>query len=164
MAERGTALGVPYRDGEKPFSLEQAISKRGWEILWECGYRKAGVELIDAGEERQLVKTQLLKLKDHFEIVEKQDVVTFPNWLEQRLQTEFRVKMYTDERKHRGRPHVAAYLKNGKISASLEDPQINLTPSGGLVGEAKALKVIKKNRKALLQLWDQTRVDSQQLI
>lgn len=152
-------------------------------------YRKAAVELVDAGEEQHFVESQLTRLKNHLGIVEKQDVVTVPDWLEQRLQTDFlddtsegkvldivrlderlvkwipdfRVEIYTDESKHRGRPHVAVYLKNGKISVSLEDPPINLTPSGGLVGEAKALKVIKKNRKALLQMWDETRVDTQRL-
>lgn len=71
--------------------------------------------------------------------------------------------MWSNESQHAGRPHVKVHLKGGAISVSLDKEPENLTPRGGLVGEASALKVIKKHRKNLLKLWKQTRPDTQKL-
>ena len=189
LIERGAKLGAPYHNGEQPYALRNSTLETGWEVLWEFGYCPAAEELQKSGEDQILVSNQMKRLKSYLRIIEFQDVVVFPESLSQELKadfdktlpnekplnilrlderliksiTEFRVEMYTDESKHRGRPHVAVYLKNGKISISLDDPPENLTPSGGLVGEASALKVIEKNRDKLLKIWNETRVDTQKL-
>jgi hypothetical protein len=72
------------------------------------------------------------------------------------------VEIYFNEGQHRGRPHVAVVLPDGKVSVSLEDPPTLLTPHG-YRGEASALKVIKKHLIRLKKLWDDTRPDDQKL-
>lgn len=189
LIERGAKLGAPYHNGEQPYALRYTASETGWEVLWEFGYCQAAEELQKSGEKQTLISNQMTRLKSYLGITELQDVVALPKSLLHKLKadfdktlpnekpldilrlderliksiTELRVEMYTDESKHRGRPHVAVYLKNGKISISLEDPPVNLTPSGGLVGEASALKVIEKNRDKLLKIWNETRADTQKL-
>jgi hypothetical protein len=79
------------------------------------------------------------------------------NWI-----AEHRVEIYFNEGQHRGRPHVAIVLPDGKVSVSLENPPVLLTPHG-YRGEASALRVVNKYRERLQQLWDDTRPDDQKL-
>lgn len=44
--------------------------------------------------------------------------------------SEARVEIYYNEGQHRGRPHVAVILKDGKVSVSLDDPPVLLTKNG----------------------------------
>jgi hypothetical protein len=61
---------------------------------------------------------------------------------------EHRVEIYFNEGQHRGRPHVAVVLPDGKVSVSLENPPVLLTPHG-YRGEASALKVVNKHLERL---------------
>lgn len=189
LISRGAVLGKPFHNGEKEWQLRATVSQTGFEVLWEYGYKIAASELLAQGEDKQLITLHLDVLKSYLQIIEKDDVISMPHQLQSCLYTSFdsefsneppikverlderlvkgiknfRVEMYTDESKHRGRPHVAVYLKNGKVSISLDNPPKILTPSGGLVGEASALKAIGKHREELLKLWHETRADTQKL-
>jgi hypothetical protein len=76
--------------------------------------------------------------------------------------TEYRVEIYSNESQHAGRPHVAVFLPDGKISVSLEYPPVILTPHG-YRGEASAKRVVAAYRERLLKLWHETRPDDQKL-
>lgn len=51
LADRGAKLGAPFHNGQQLHALTSTISRTGWEILWEFGYLKAGIELVNAGVE-----------------------------------------------------------------------------------------------------------------
>jgi hypothetical protein len=161
----------------------------GLEVLWDEGYVPASKRLIAQGAPPAQVKAQMDKVKALLGIIEPSDLISFPPDLHDELVTdfkavivnepplamrrldervvkeisEFRVEMWSNESQHAGRPHVRVHLKNGAISVSLDPEPQNLTPRGGLIGEASALRVIKKKRKMLLDLWQQTRPDTQKL-
>lgn len=77
--------------------------------------------------------------------------------------SEFRMDIFHDESKHRGRPHVRVTLPDGHINISLEDPPEVLAGKRGLRGEAAAIKAVKEHRKSLLKFWKKTRPDDQKL-
>jgi hypothetical protein len=154
----------------------------GLEVLWDEGYVPASTRLIDQGVPPVQIKAQMDKVKALLGIIEPSDLISFPPDLHDELVTdlkaeivnepplamlrldervvkeisEFRVEMCSNESQHAGRPHVRVHLKNSAISVSLDPEPQNLTPRGGLIGEASALKVIKKHLKMLLDLWQQT--------
>ena len=164
-------------------------SDRGLEVLWDEGYVPASKRLIAQGVPPAQVHAQMDKVKALLGIIEPNDLILFPPNLYEELITdlkaeivnepplallrlderivkeisEFRVEMCSNESQHAGRPHVRVHLKNGAISVSLDPEPQNLTPRGGLIGETSALKVIKKHRQMLLDLWQQTRPDTQKL-
>ena len=164
-------------------------SGRGLEVLWDEGYVPAREALISQGVSAADIDVQLAKVKELLDIVEPGEFVAFPEKLhnqlitelaselasepplkKQRLDervvkaiTEFKIEMFSNESKHAGRPHVKVHLKGGAVSISLENPPVNLTPTGGIVGEALAIKVVAKYRKKLLKLWNDTRPDDQKL-
>ena len=189
LREEANRLAVPFLNrvvAPRP-SLTQ--SDRGLEVLWDEGYIPASEILIASGVSEAQVKAEMAKVKVLLDIIEPTDLISFPSDLHQALVddlmielaneppptvqrldervvpfiTELRVEMWSNESQHAGRPHVKVHLKDCAISVSLDPEPVNLTPRGGLVGEASALKVIKKNRGKLLKLWHKTRPDTQRL-
>lgn len=182
-------LAKPFLNREVPPRVTSTYSDSGFEILWDEGYLPASTHLLDEGISAPQIAIQLAKTKTLFGIVEPQDLISFPATLhdelvadlkaqiateppltKQRLDerlvkeiSEFRVEMWSNESQHAGRPHVRVHLKGGAISVSLDAEPENLTPRGGLIGEASALKAIKKHRTTLLNLWNATRPDTQRL-
>jgi hypothetical protein len=180
---------VPVLNGLVAPRPSRTQSDRGLEVLWDEGYIPASKYLIEAGVPERQVRTEMAKVKALLDIVEPSDLIAFPQNLHDELDkyfsaeiskeppltrlrldervvkliSEFRVEMWSNESQHAGRPHVKVHLKNGAISISLDPEPENLTPRGGLTGEATALKVIKKHRKKLLKLWQETRPDTQKL-
>lgn len=75
---------------------------------------------------------------------------------------QFRVEIWPNEGKHRGRPHVAVTLPRGQISISLDDPPEILTPKR-LPHEREALAIITQYRERLIDFWDESRPDTQRL-
>jgi hypothetical protein len=183
-------LAVPVLNGKVPAKPTYTQSDRGLEVLWDEGYVPASKLLIAKGVPAEQVKAEMAKVKGLLDIIEPSDLIAFPPDLHDELVndlraeisnepplallrldervvkfiSDFRVEMWSDESQHAGRPHVKVHLKNGAISVSLDLKPQNLTPRGGLIGEASALKVIKKHRKKLLKLWHKTRPDTQKLI
>ena len=189
LREEACRLAVPFLNrvlAPRP-SLTQ--SDRGLEVLWDEGYIPASELLIASGVSEAQVKTEMAKVKVLLDIIEPTDLISFPSDLHQALVDdlkielaneptttiqrldervvsfipELRVEMWSNESQHAGRPHVKVHLKDCAISVSLDPEPVNLTPRGGLVGEASALKVVKKYRGKLLKLWHNTRPDTQRL-
>lgn len=159
------------------------------EILWHVGAKPSAGALLAAGATPEQVTAALEAKKALFEIIEPTDCVKIPDDLASQINadietalskepeesfrslnekvvrwiTECRVEMYHNEGQHRGRPHVAVVLPDGKISVSLENPPIILTPNG-YRGEASALKVVKKHLRRLRKLWDDSRPDDQKIV
>lgn len=77
--------------------------------------------------------------------------------------SEFRMDIFHDESKHRGRPHVRVTLQDGHINISIEDSPEVLAGKPGLRGETAAIKAVKKHRESLLKFWMETRPDDQKL-
>jgi len=189
LRETAVKRAVPFLNGEVAVPHSDTYSGSGLEILWDEGYLPARATLIAQGVAAADIDLQLTKVKELLDIVEPGDLVAFPEELHgklitdiaseiasepplkrQRLDervvraiTEFKVEMFSNESKHAGRPHVKVHLKGGAVSISLDDPPESLTPTGGIVGEASAIKVVAKNRKTLLKLWNDTRPDDQKL-
>jgi hypothetical protein len=141
LSSRGAELSAPYHNGERPYVLRTTASETSWEVLWKFGHCPAAGELKTSGEDPGLVSKKMELLKSYFVITELKDVMIFLQDFSKKLKldfdkaiqneepikklrlderwiksiTEFCVEMYTDENKHRGRPHVVVYLKNGKI-------------------------------------------------
>jgi hypothetical protein len=183
-------LAVPVLNGKVLPRPTHTQSDRGLEVLWDEGYVPASKLLIAKGVPAEQVKAEMAKVKALLDIIEPCDLIVFPpdlhgelvNDLRAEISNEppltllrldervvkfisdFRVEMWSNESQHAGRPHVKVHLKNGAISVSLDHEPQNLTPRGGLIGEASALKVIKKHRRKLLRLWHKTRPDTQKLI
>jgi hypothetical protein len=152
------------------------------------GLRAGSKTLVDEGVSAPTLEAQMAKVKAQLGIVEPSDLIVFPPDLQAELVadfqgeianeqppsaerldervikeiSEFKVEMWSNEGKHAGRPHVRVHL-NYVISVSLDNEPENLTPSGGLVGEASALKIIKRNLDMLIELWNKTRPDTQRL-
>ena len=182
-------LAKPYLNREVPTPATLTRSDRGLEVLWDHGFVPAREVLLSEALPAEQVDEQLARVKALLEIVEPGDLVTLPEELLHDLRndlktevdkesaqgpqsllehviseiTEFRVEMWSNESRHAGRPHVRVHLKSAPISVSLDDPPVNLTPNGRLIGEAAALKVIKKHRDRLLEIWHSTRPDTQVL-
>lgn len=157
-------------------------------LVWYVGFLPSCDELIAHGAQKEQVSAALAKQKASLRIIEPSDLVPIPTNLAAELDgdlraalaeegesvprqldekvvkwiTEHRVEIYFNEGQHRGRPHVAVVLPDGKISVSLDDPPVLLTPHG-YRGEASALKVVKKHLQPLRTLWDETRPDDQKL-
>lgn len=157
-------------------------------IVWYVGVRQVRASLATHGATVEQIAGAVAALKQDLDIIEAEDLVQIPNDLArefaedlrgvlalepeeilQRLDeklvdfiTDARVEIYLNESQHRGRPHVAVVLQDGKVSVSLDDPPVLLTPHG-YRGEASALKVVKKHLPALRKLWDDTRPDDQKL-
>ena len=155
-------------------------------VLWRYGYRPGADELLALGATPDQIARAVQKQKAALEIYEPADLVPIPEKLAAEIAvdlatflfeepedglrrldervvdwiTDLRVEMYFDEPKHRGRPHVAVVLSDGKISVSLEDPPKILTPHG-YRGEASAKKMIEKTREPLLKLGKDSRQDTQ---
>jgi len=190
LRETAIQRAVPFLSGETAVRHSNTYSGSGLEILWDEGYLPARATLIAQGVPAADIDLQLAKVKELLDIVEPSDLVAFPADLHgkliteiaseiasepplkrQRLDervvraiTEFKVEMFSNESKHAGRPHVKVHLKGGAVSISLDDPPESLTPTGGIVGEASAIKVVAKNRKTLLALWNETRPDDQKIL
>jgi len=180
-------LAKPYLNGEYG-ELPAAVRGDIQAILWEYGYLPALPLLVAEGATAEQTARARRATKTLFEIIEAEDLVPIPPdlvahiardlpiFLDEESETalrrldekhvdwitEARVEMYFDEPKHRGRPHVAIVLPDGKISVSLEDPPVILTPHG-YRGESAARKVVAKYRVRLKALWDQSRPTTQQL-
>lgn len=188
--ELAVRLAKPVLNGEvaTPDSSVQGNDDT-FTILWEHGYLPGRDTLRQKGASEPQIQRALAEFKRLGGIIEVKDLVQFsPNLasdiqaaffaelpheppiavfrLDERIVrkiTAFRVEMFTDEGPHPGRPHVKVHLKSGAISISLDDPPVNLTPRGGLVGEASALKTIAQFRESLLAQWEDTRPDTQKL-
>jgi len=182
-------LAVPFLNGDIPLRPTHTQSDCGLEFLWDEGFVPASKLLIGDGIPREQVEAQLAKVKELLGVVEPSNLISFPRDLHDKLDSDFktelpneprlavlrldervvkfisdfRVEMWSNESQHAGRPHVRVHLRGSTISVSLDCEPENLTPRSGLVGEASALKVIKKHRKHLLKLWDETRPDTQKL-
>jgi hypothetical protein len=180
---------VPALNGDVAPKPSHTQSGRGLEVLWDEGYVPASKRLIETGVPERQVKAEMAKVKALLDIIEPADLISLPQKLHDELAknfraeisneppltklrldervvkfiSDFRVEMWSNESQHAGRPHVKVHLKEGAISISLDPQPKNLTPRGGLIGEATALKVIKKHRKKLLKLWRETRPDPQKL-
>ena len=77
--------------------------------------------------------------------------------------TDFRIDIFHDESKHRGRPHVRVALEGRHITISIEkDPEVLAGPRN-LRGEAAAIRCVRDNRKRLKAFWKKTRPDDQKL-
>ena len=190
LCEVAVRLAKPVLNGEvqQPAPKVQGDDQL-FTILWDYGYLPARDQVLAQGAtEAQIAKAQA-DFKTLGNIVEPSDLIRFPTDLAQKLHdtfirelpseprisrfrlderivreiTDFKVEMFTDEGLHRGRPHVKVHLKGGAVSISLDDPPVNLTQRGGLVGESTALKTIATHRKQLLELWKKTRPDTQKL-
>lgn len=171
-----------------PTDLPAGIEGDICALVWYVGAKPSRDELIALGATAEQADIALAVLKDTLRIVEPSDLVPIPVDLALTLQTElreafaaepedtpqrldervvdwiteYRVEIYSNEGQHRGRPHVAVVLPDGKISVSLDDPPMILTPHG-YRGEASARKVVTKYRDQLLELWHDTRPDDQKL-
>jgi hypothetical protein len=180
---------VPFLNGTARPRRTRTQSDYSLKTLWDEGFVPASRRLITDGVPPNHLKTAMNKFKRLLGIVEPDDLIFFPATLQKQLInelkaevaneeplatlrldervvseiSEFRVEMWSNESQHAGRPHVRVHLKNGIISVSLDPEPVNLTPRGGLIGEASALKVIKKYLKVLLDLWYRTRPDTQKL-
>jgi hypothetical protein len=156
--------------------------------LWYVGVVPSRDALVAAGATSEQIDAAMSALKAELAIIEPLDLVPIPTELaleieadlkkalaeepdsqRQRLDerlvnwiTEYRVEIYSNEGQHRGRPHVSVFLPGGRVSVSLDDPPILLTPNG-YRGEASAVKVVQKYRVKLLALWNDTRPDDQRL-
>lgn len=170
LRKEAIRLAKPFLNREVPSRATSTYSDQGFEVLWEEGYVPASKLLLAEGFSAPQVETQMAKIKTPFGIVEPRDLIQFPAELhhklvadlkveiateppltKQRLDerlvkeiSEFRVEMWSNESQHAGRPHVKVHLKGGAISVSLDKEPENLTPRGGLIGEASALRVIKR--------------------
>lgn len=171
-----------------PTDLPQGIEGDICALVWYVGAKPSRDELIGLGATSEQADLALAALKKTLGIIEPSDLVPIPVDLALSLQselreafaaepastpqrldervvgwiTEYRVEIYSNESQHRGRPHVAVVLPDGKVSVSLDDPPAILTPHG-YRGEASALKVVTKHRERLLELWHSTRPDDQKL-
>lgn len=76
---------------------------------------------------------------------------------------DFRMDIFHDESKHRGRPHVRVVLQDGTINISIEPEPKVLAGIRDLRGEAAAIKSVRENYTALLDFWNETRPDDQKL-
>lgn len=167
-----------------PKGIEGNIS----EGLWYVGVKGASEALIAAGATTEQAANAIIDHKNLLGIIEPSDLVLIPTGIAEKISRdlmkslldepdnsprrldevwvkcikELRVEIYFNEGQHRGRPHVAVVLPDGKVSVSLEDPPVLLTPHG-YRGEASALKVVKENLLLLRKLWDETRPDDQKL-
>ena len=191
LMEESTREVAAFQKGERPTSLEGApvtASDSISELVWYVGAMHVQREVIDAGATQEQLADALIRLKATLGIEEPKTFLALPSSLAtelanslrdaladepegqpQRLDEkliseipELRVEMYMNESQHRGRPHVAVSLPDGKISVSLDDPPQVLTPHR-LRGEASALQVIAKYRLRLLEIWSDTRPDDQRL-
>jgi len=155
--------------------------------LWDDGFLPARQVLLEEGVPSEQVHAQMAKAKEIFGVVEPADLTPLPLDLQTKLTTEleaeihkesgpellaerhireiteYKVEMWSNESKHAGRPHVTVTVRGVQISVSLDEEPKNLTPKGTIVGEASALRVVKKNRERLLQIWEETRPDTQKL-
>lgn len=157
-------------------------------ITWHIGMKPSRDGLLAAGATVEQVEAALAARKRLLDIIEPDDLVPIPpdlaedidrdlraalleesDDLRRRLDekhvdwiTEHRVEIYLNEGQHRGRPHVAVVLPDGKVSISLDDSPVLLTPHG-YREEASALKVVRKHLSRLRKLWDDTRPDDQKL-
>lgn len=179
------------QDGELPSvdaQLTTEIKSSLCSLLWYVGAKYSEQELITAGATQDQVATAMTNYKTLLQIIEESDSAEIPDELAESIKKdlrealleepadtrsrldekvaawikEYRIEIYLNESQHRGRPHVAVVLPDGKISVSLDDPPVVLTPNG-LRGEAAALKVVEKHREQLRKLWDDTRPDDQKL-
>ena len=179
--QRGQIVLEP---GDAPAGFENDLH----EILWYVGVKPLRGKLLAAGARESQVDAALAKRKKLHDIVEVEDKIAIPDdlaseialdlrtFLNEEPETltrrldekkadwidDFRIEIYPNEGQHRGRPHAAVFLPDGKISVSLEDPPEVLTPQK-LRGEAAALRVVKKHLVRLLKLWAETRPDDQRL-
>ena len=181
------ALAVPYINGVHgplPPEIDGDISA----TMWRYGYLPGLDQLIAEGATPEQAARARAEAKALHSIVEEADLVPIPqdlateiandgrqflaeepDDLPRRLDevhvkwiTEIRVEIYFDEPKHRGFPHVAVILQDGKITVSLESPPRVMTPKG-YRGEAAARKIVEKHLVRLLALWHSTRPSTQQL-
>ncbi|WP_105434802.1 hypothetical protein [Neorhizobium tomejilense] len=175
---------ITLRQGEAPAGFEDSIH----EILWYVGVKPLRGRLLEAGALESQIDAAFAARRQLHGIVEPADLVVIPADLEIEIDSdlrafleeepessmrrldekhvdwikELRVEIYLNESQHRGRPHVAVFLPDGKISVSLQDPPVVLTPKQ-LRGEASARKVVEKHLVRLLKLWETTRPDDQRL-
>lgn len=157
-------------------------------LVWYVGAKPSRDDIFAAGATTEQVDAALADLKICLGIIEASDIVAIPTDLASEVTrdlqealaeepeghlrrlderwiksiAEARVEIYSNEGQHRGRPHVVVILADGKVSVSLDDPPVLLTPHG-YRGEASALKVVAKHRTRLRQIWDETRPDDQRL-
>jgi len=181
-----------FQRGESGFELPKdaptGIENDICALLWHVGSRSSHDDLLAAGATPEQIAKAMTTQKVTLGIIEPSDLVPIPRDLAVALDTdlraalleepehslrrvdekvvdwitEHRVEIYFNEGQHRGRPHVAVILPDGKVSISLESTPKLLTPHG-YRGEASALKVVKKYRRRLRKLWDKTRPDDQKL-
>lgn len=173
---------------ETPFGAPSGIEDNICEIVWYIGSKPSRESLLAAGAKPEQIDAAMSTQKSTLGIVEPSDLVNIPTELNEAIKAdlgaalsdepetavqrldekwvkwvkEIRVEIYFNEGQHRGRPHVAIFLQDGKVSVSLEDPPVLLTPNG-YRGESSALKVVAKHRVGLLELWNETRPDDQKL-
>jgi hypothetical protein len=189
LRDTACRLVAPFFKRERPVPKPRTYSGAGLELLWDEGFVPASKLLVAEGIPKKKVVAELTKVKKLLDIVEPSDLISLPPSLHQKLDSEFqaelpneppvglqllgerhiewihefRVTMWSNEGRHAGRPHVRVQLRDTAINVSLDPEPVNLTPKGGLVGEAAALKVIKNNRHPLLEEWHKSRPDTQKL-
>ncbi len=171
-----------------PDDLPEGIDSSIIELFWYVGAKPSRAELIAHGLSEQQADAALARKKAQLGIIEPEDLIPIPPDLAAQIDadlraaleeepegtprrldervvqeiTELRVEIYSNEGQHRGRPHVAVVLQDGKVSVSLDDPPVVLTPHG-YRGEASAVKVVTKHRTLLIDKWNSTRPDDQKL-
>lgn len=171
-----------------PDDLPEGIDSSIVELIWYVGAKPSRAEMIAHGLSAEQTDAALARKKAQLGIIEPNDLIPIPPDLAAQIDadlraalaeepediprrldervvkeiTELKVEIYSNEGQHRGRPHVAVTLQDDKISISLDDPPVVLTP-GRYRGQAGAVKVVTKHRTLLLDIWNSTRPDDQRL-
>jgi hypothetical protein len=192
LTKLGARRLAAWQRGEPGFELPEdapsGIENDICALLWYVGSKPSRGDLLAAGATSEQIAAAMIAQKATLGIFEPSDLVPLPHELAQEIDadlraalldepeeslrhldekvvdwiTEYRVEIYFNEGQHRGRPHVAVVLPDGKVSVRLENSPVLLTPHG-YRGEASALKVVKKHLQRLRKLWDDTRPDDQKL-
>lgn len=179
---------VPILNRETPYPDDANKDADGNIILtlWDYGYIPAADDLIEQGFPAEDVLREMEKVRpperktqaSEYELSESlagqleaelaqawedDDALEHLTERTSKVVKEFKVMFRSNESQHRGRPHVVAVLHGLEVSVSLDDPPTVLAPKGRIRGAAAALKVIGKNRTALLNEWNKSRPDDQKL-
>ncbi len=192
VRERMIALACqaakPYLNKENDFRVSRELEGDICGILWAYGFLKIRCADLDAEIDEDQFQEHLKFFGSMLNFGQTGPTIEFPERLAQELASdlerewqldaetaeflpeflvpgiaEYRVEMFHNESKHPGRPHVKVTIKGVAVNISLDDEPLPLTPVRNVRGLVGALKVIKKHRQQLLDLWDRTRPDDQRL-